>query len=166
MWFWRHCTALWVYQLIGCDTLTVRMSLLIFRLGKLRYMKSRTTDRESLWRVCVCACWRVCVCVHVYISMRACTLWCTCRNCGEGEGEKGVTGLELATNMSRESRLVLYQIVYCGTGMYSYKLARLSLGFVWMWMTTILAVDSTVILRLIHWQGLLSSCLWSLLHRY
>ena len=33
------------------------------------------------------------VCVHVYISMRA------CRNWGEGEGEKGVTGLKPATNI-------------------------------------------------------------------
>ena len=43
-----------------------------------------------------------------------------------------MTGLELATNMRRESRLVLHQIVCGGTGMYSYKLAHLSLGFVWM----------------------------------
>ena len=52
---------------------------------------------------CACAC------------MRACTLRCTCRNWGEGEGEKG---LKPATNMRKESRLVLHEIVYSGTGMY------------------------------------------------
>ena len=60
--------------------------------------------------------------MHVYISIYACMYMydvATCRNWGEGEGEKGVTGLEPATNMRRESRLVLRQIVYGGTGMYT-----------------------------------------------
>ena len=34
---------------------------------------------------------------------------------GEGEGEKG---LKPATNMRKDSRLVLHEIVYGGTGMY------------------------------------------------
>ena len=37
------------------------------------------------------------------------------RNWGEEEGEKG---LKPATNMRKESRLVLHEIVYSGKGMY------------------------------------------------
>ena len=61
-----------------------------------------------------CVCVRMCtyLCVRVHI-------WCTCRNWGEGEEEKGVTGLEPVTNMRRQNRLVLHQIVYGGTGMYT-----------------------------------------------
>ena len=47
-----------------------------------------------------------CACMHVR---------CTCRNWGEVEGEKG---LKPATNMRKESRLVLHKIVYGGKGMY------------------------------------------------
>ena len=52
----------------------------------------------------------VCVhaCVHVY-DVRV-------EIGGEGEGEKG---LKLATNTRKESRLVLHEIMYSGTGMYT-----------------------------------------------
>ena len=58
----------------------------------------------------VCMLKSVCVhaCVHVHVR-------CTCRNWGEGEGEKG---LKSVINMREESRLVLHEIVYGGTGMY------------------------------------------------
>ena len=56
---------------------------------------------------------------------------------GEGEGEKG---LKPATNMRRESRLVLREIVYGGTGM-CIQAGTFELVFVWM-STRIVAVDS------------------------
>ena len=60
----------------------------------------------------VCACVRIYACMYMYdvlveIGGR------------EKKRIKGVTGLEPATNMRRESRLVLHQIVCGGTGMYT-----------------------------------------------
>ena len=61
----------------------------------------------------------VCACVNInsYACMYMYDVLVEIR--GGRKGEKGVTGLELATNMRRESRLVLHQIVYGGTGMYT-----------------------------------------------
>ena len=51
----------------------------------------------------------------MHVEECACACRCTCRNWGEWEGEKG---LKPATNMRKESRLVLHEIVYGGKGMY------------------------------------------------
>ena len=54
---------------------------------------------------CVCVCMYACMCMYDVLI----EIW------GEGEGEKG---LKPATNMRKESRLVLHEIIYSGTGMY------------------------------------------------
>ena len=68
---------------------------------------------------CVCVCMCTYLCMHVHV----------CRNWGEG-GEIGVTGLEPATNMRRVSTSLASARVRWDSCIY--KLAHLSLGFVWM----------------------------------